>query len=40
MNLADKLDQLARIIPGLSGYLDREACRDTDKTIRLRLAGN
>ncbi len=37
--LADKLTNLARKIPGYGGYIDREARRDADKQLRLRVAG-
>jgi hypothetical protein len=38
MKFSEMLEKLARIVPGVSGYQDKEATRDTDKTIRLRLA--
>jgi hypothetical protein len=38
MGLAEKLERLARIVPGVAGYQDKEASRETDKTVRLRLA--
>ena len=38
--LADKLTNLARKIPGYGGYIDREARRDADKQLRLRVAGH
>ncbi|MFQ5896896.1 MAG: hypothetical protein ACE5JN_01430 [Candidatus Methylomirabilia bacterium] len=37
MSLAQKLERLARIVPGVAGYQDRGRSRDTDKAIRLRL---
>jgi len=37
MSLAQKLERLVRIVPGVAGYQDKETSRDTDKTIRLRL---
>lgn len=39
MNLAQKLGRLVRIVPGISGYQDRETARDSDKAIRLRLTS-
>jgi hypothetical protein len=38
MGLAQKLERLVRIVPGVAGYQDKETARDTDKTVRLRLA--
>lgn len=38
MSLAENLKRLARVVPGISGYQDREAARDTDKSVRLRLS--
>lgn len=37
MSLAEKIERLARMVPGVAGYQDKETSRDTDKTIRLRL---
>jgi len=37
MSIAQKLEKLARLIPGVAGYQDKENSRNTDKTIRLRL---
>ena len=37
MSVAEKLERLARIVPGVGGYLDKEQSRKTDETIRLRL---
>ncbi len=37
MSFAQRLERLARLVPGVAGYQDREASRDTDKTIRLKL---
>lgn len=37
MGFARKLERLARLVPGVAGYQDKEASRDTDKTIRLKL---
>lgn len=39
MSLAQKLERLARLVPGIAGYHDKETSRDTDKTVRLRLAS-
>ena len=36
--LAKKLEKLARIIPGIGGYQDRERMRESDKQVRLFLA--
>jgi len=36
--LAKKLEKLARIIPGIAGYQDREKMRDSDKRIRIHLS--
>jgi hypothetical protein len=38
MSLAEKLEQLARKVPGVAGYQDKEAARETDKSVRLCLA--
>ncbi len=38
MSLSEKVEQLARMVPGVSGYQDKESSRDTDKNIRLRVA--
>lgn len=38
MSVAEQLERLARLIPGVGGYQDKESSRDTDKTIRTRLA--
>lgn len=38
MMVAEKLERLARFLPGVAGYQDRERSRDTDKAVRLRLA--
>jgi hypothetical protein len=39
MQFAKQLERLVRILPGVSGYQDREAARDTDKAVRLRVAA-
>ncbi|HSB81270.1 MAG TPA: hypothetical protein VLM91_21015 [Candidatus Methylomirabilis sp.] len=36
---AESLQRLARHIPGLGGYQDREGLRETDKLVRMYLAG-
>ncbi len=35
---ADRLERLARLIPGIGAYQDREGLRETDKRVRLHLA--
>lgn len=35
---AEKFEKLACIIPGMKGYQDKEAFRDTDKAVRLKVA--
>jgi hypothetical protein len=37
MSVADKLEKLARLVPGVAGYQDAEKARTTDKMVRLRL---
>jgi hypothetical protein len=39
MSVAEKLERLARWVPGIAGYQDRESARETDKTLRRQLAG-
>ena len=39
MQFAKQLERLARILPGVAGYQDRESARDTDKAVRLRVAA-
>jgi hypothetical protein len=39
MPLSDAMKKLARILPGIAGYQDRETLRDTDKAVRLKLAA-
>lgn len=36
--IAAKLRRLASLIPGYGGYMDREARRDADKLLRMRVA--
>lgn len=36
---AEYFEKLARIIPGMKGYQDKEGFRDTDKAVRLAVAG-
>ncbi len=38
MSLAEKLERLARLIPGVKGYQDKESSRETDKHLRLKVA--
>lgn len=38
-SLADKAAKLARIIPGISSYQDKEKLRDTDKRLREHIAS-
>lgn len=35
---SEKFERLSRMIPGMKGYQDKEALRDTDKAVRLKLA--
>lgn len=35
---SEKFEKLSRMIPGMKGYQDKEALRDTDKAVRLKLA--
>jgi hypothetical protein len=37
--LTERLEELSARIPGVLGYRQREACRETDKSVRLRLAA-
>jgi len=37
MSAAEKLEQLARRIPGVAGYLDKEKSRATDHALRMSL---
>jgi hypothetical protein len=39
VGLAEKLQKLVRIIPGVAGYQDNESARETDKAVRLKLAS-
>jgi hypothetical protein len=36
---ATLLEKITRIIPGISGYQDREKRRDADKAVRMKAAG-
>ncbi|MGD0886808.1 MAG: hypothetical protein ABSA46_18360 [Thermodesulfovibrionales bacterium] len=38
MDFREKLERLARIVPGIAGYQDREKSRDTDKAVRIKLS--
>ncbi|TAK06256.1 MAG: hypothetical protein EPO39_09365 [Candidatus Manganitrophaceae bacterium] len=40
MGLAQQLKRLARMVPGVAGYQDMEALRDTDRMVRIRLAAD
>ncbi|HEX9880574.1 MAG TPA: hypothetical protein VGB25_10300 [Candidatus Binatia bacterium] len=39
MSLAEKVERLARIVPGVAGYQDKEKSRESDKNIRLHLSA-
>lgn len=39
MSFADQLKSVAKIIPGVSGYMSREEVRDTDKVVREHIAS-
>ena len=39
MGVSEKLEILARIVPGIAGYQDREKARDTDKAVRMKLSS-
>jgi hypothetical protein len=39
MGLAEKLERLVRIVPGVSGYQDNESARQTDKAVRMKLSS-
>jgi hypothetical protein len=39
MGLAEKLERLVRIIPGVAGYQNNESARETDKAVRMKLAA-
>jgi hypothetical protein len=39
-NVAALLEKIARIIPGIAGYQDREKRRDADKSIREKTSAN
>jgi hypothetical protein len=38
MNVVTKLEELARKVPGVAGYLDRENAREADKALRVQMA--
>ncbi|HAM50453.1 MAG TPA: hypothetical protein DCP92_07050 [Nitrospiraceae bacterium] len=40
MGLGEKLEKLAKIVPGIYGYQDREKSRDTDKAVRIKLSAH
>ena len=37
VTVASQLERLARFVPGVAGYQDRENARATDKELRMRL---
>jgi hypothetical protein len=37
VTVASRLERLARFVPGVAGYQDRERARATDKQVRMRL---
>jgi len=37
---AEYFEKLVRIIPGMKGYQDKEAFRDSDKSVRVKVAEN
>jgi hypothetical protein len=39
VTFADRLERLARLLPGVAGYQDRETSRNTDKIVRQRLSS-
>jgi hypothetical protein len=39
MGLAEKLERLVRIVPGVGGYQDNESARQTDKAVRVKLSS-
>jgi len=39
MGLGEKLQRLARLVPGIAGYQDKEQSRDTDKAVRMKLSS-
>jgi hypothetical protein len=36
--LAERVERLARLVPGIGSYQDKETRRDADKRLRLTLA--
>lgn len=38
-NWAERLERLARLVPGVGRYQDREGLRETDEQVRVHLAG-
>lgn len=40
ITVAGKLERLVRLVPGVSGYQDRENSRATDKQVRMRLVDD
>ena len=39
MSFFQHLEELARLVPGVAGYQDRERARDTDRAVRTKAAG-
>lgn len=39
MSLIEHLKQLARLVPGIAGYQDRDRARDTDKAVRMKAGA-
>jgi len=39
MSVARKLEELARLVPGVGGHHDRESWREVDRLVRLRLTA-
>jgi hypothetical protein len=39
MTVATTLERLARLVPGIGGYHDRESARDADHEIRMQVAA-
>ena len=37
---AEKFEKLMRLVPGMKGYQDKEAFRDSDKAVRLKISEN
>jgi hypothetical protein len=39
MGIAEKIQKLVRLVPGVTGYQDSDSARETDKAVRMRLAN-